>query len=708
MLRFAPLVVLSVLGACAHSETRLPVATASSTSPAPAPRPAEIPAVPQTLASDTPRTTQGGATYVGPGGWSAADQGAVTVLTPPEGDSHVAVASVEGADAKVAVEAAWKLYRPEMKRPVKLITPRPGREGWEERRVFEYETSPNERAVVQANAFRKGSSWTVVLLDGTEPTFEKRLAPTMLVLQSLRPQGYSRESFAGRKAHPLDAARLETLKAFVRSAMDQLGVPGVGLAFIDRGKVVWEGGLGVRELGKPDPVDANTLFMAASNTKGMTTLLLARLVDRRTIRWDEAVVKAYPRFKLADPDVTRQVQFKHLVCACTGLPRQDLEFLFEFAGAKADSTFQLLSQVKPTSKFGEVFQYSNLLASAAGYIAGHLYAPKLELGAAYDRAMQDLVFAPLGMRRTTFDFKRALETNHASPHGEDADGKMRVASLDLDYCAIPHRPMGGVWTSAHDFARYVLLELSGGKLPDGKRLVSEENLLARRRSQIPLGEDHVYGMGLMVGTRYGTPVVHHGGDFLGYHSDFFALPEHGVGALILTNAENGELIRGPLARRLLETLFDGRPEAEADVAAQAKRVRAQQQELRGRLVIPPDPAVLSRVGEAYRSPELGSLRVLRRADRTVLDLGEWRATVGSRKNDDGSVSLISIDPGMVGIEFVIGERDGKRVFVVRDGQHEYLFAEEPAQRAQAIAAPRSSSPLTLTTPAHTGTRARHQ
>lgn len=631
--------------------------------------------MPQQLAADTPRSTQGGATYTAPGGWSAADKGALTILTPPEGDSHVVLASVEGADARAAVEAAWKLYRPDMKRPVKLVTQRPGRQGWEERQVFDYETSPNERAVVQAIAFRKGASWTVVLLDGTEPTFEKRGAPTNLVLGSLRPKGYARESFAGRKAHPLDAARIETLKAFVRSAMDQLAVPGVGLAFIDGGKVVWEGGLGVRELGKPGAVDANTLFMAASNTKGMTTLLLARLVDQGKIGWDEPVVQAYPTFRLADPDVTRQVQFKHLICACTGLPRQDLEFIFEYGGAKASSTFDLLSKVKPTSKFGEVFQYSNLMASAAGYIGGHLYAPTLELGAAYDRAMQALVFAPLGMRSTTFDFKRALKANHASPHGEDADGKMAVADLEPDYCIVPHRPAGGVWTTPHDFARYVELELSKGKLPDGTQLVTEESLVARRLPKIPLGEDQIYGMGLMVDTRWGTPVVHHGGDLIGYHSDFFALPEHGVGAVILTNADHGELIRGPLMRRLLEVLFDGRPEAEGDVAAQAKRVRAEQQELRGRLVIPPDPAVMSGVGKVYRSPDLGRLSVVHRRDRTVIDVGEWRSAVGSRKNDDGSVSLITIDPGLLGLELVIGERDGKRVLITRDGQHEYLFIE---------------------------------
>jgi len=643
--------------------------------PAPAPPPAEAPAVPQTLSADTSRSTQGGATYTAPGGWSAADKGALSVLTPPEGDSHVALASVEAADAKGAVDAAWKLYRPDMKRPLKLVTPRPGREGWEERQVFDYETSPNERAVAQAIAFRKGSAWTVVMLDGTEPTFEKRLAPTNLVISSLRPQGYARESFAGRKAHPLDAARIETLKAFVQSAMDQLGVPGVGLAFIDGGKVVWEGGLGVRELGKPQKVDAHTLFIAASNTKGMTTLLLAREVDRHRIRWDEPAIEAYPRFKLADPDITRQVLIKHLICACTGMPRQDLELLFEGGPAKPSSTFDLLATMKPTSRFGEVFQYSNLMASAAGYIGGHLYAPKLELGRAYDRAMSELIFAPLGMRETTFDFKKALRGNHASPHGEDADGKMKVTDQAVNNTFIAYRPAGGVWTSAHDFARYAQLELSKGKLPDGKQLVSEENLIARRLPQIPIGEDHTYGMGLMVLSRWGTPVVHHGGDLLGYHSDFFVLPEHGVGAVILTNANNGELIRGPLLRRLLEVVFDGKPEAEGDVAAQAKRIRAEQQELRSRLDIPPDPVVLTGLAGLYRSPELGPLAIVRQGNRTLVDVGEWHSAVGTRKNDDGSISLITIDPGYVGFEFVIGQKDGKRVLITRDGQHEYFFVE---------------------------------
>jgi hypothetical protein len=150
--------------------------------------------------------------------------------------------------------------------------------------VFSYETSPNERATVQALALRAGKTWTVVILDGSDMTTEKRSAAVNLVFGSLRPKGYQRESFAGKRAHPLDPARVAQLKEFLESSMKQLGVPGVGLALIDNNKIVFQGGLGVRELGKPEKVDENTVFMAASNTKGMTTLLLAKLVDQKKLR----------------------------------------------------------------------------------------------------------------------------------------------------------------------------------------------------------------------------------------------------------------------------------------------------------------------------------------------------------------------------------------------------------------------------------------
>src|SRR5215470_11597214 len=131
---------------------------------------------------------------------------------------------------------------------------------------------------------------------------------------------------------------------------------------------------------------------------------------------------------------------------------------------------------------------------------------------------------------------------------------------------MPHRPAGGVWTSAHDLISYVQLEINQGKLPNGKQLVSAESLLARRAPQIATGEKETYGMGLSVDSTYGVPVVHHGGSMAGYKSDIMLLPDSGIGAVVLANADTGGILLGPFMRRLLEIVFDGKDEAAGDVA----------------------------------------------------------------------------------------------------------------------------------------------
>jgi CubicO group peptidase (beta-lactamase class C family) len=639
------------------------------------PQAAETKPAIERVTADTPQVTSAGATFKVPAGWSINTRKDLVILTPPETDTHIAIVDSQAADAKAAVAAAWAAYKPESKRPLKLVTPRPPREGWEQRQVFDYETSPNERAAVQALALRAGKLWTVVILDGTDPTVEKRSAPIGLVFESMRPKDYHRESFAGRTPYPLDEARIAQLKEFVQTSMQQLGVPGASMALIDHGKIVYEAGFGVRELGKPEKVDENTVFMAASNTKGMTTLLLAELVDEKKLRWDEPVIEAYPAFKLGDADTTKNVLVKNLICACTGIPRQDMEWSFEFKNATPETELALLGTMQPTSKFGEVFQYSNMMAAAAGYIGAHLVYPNLELGAAYDKAMQEKIFDPLGMKSTTFDYARALSGNHASPHGDDIDGKPTVASMAINYSIVPARPAGAVWTSSADLIRYVQDELALGKLSNGKQLVSAENLLMRRAPQISLGEDASYGMGLIVDHTYGVPVVSHGGSMSGFKSNLYFLPDSGIGAVLLTNSDNGGMLLDPFGRRLLEVVFDGKPEAVPEVASRAASHKAELAKNRERLVLPATPALVSGLARHYSSKELGDLDVLTDKGATIFDLGEWQSTVASRKNDDGTTSFITIDPGTDGFEFVVGDRAGKRVLIIRDGQHEYVFAE---------------------------------
>jgi CubicO group peptidase (beta-lactamase class C family) len=628
------------------------------------------------VAEDTPAKTGAGATYTIPKAWDAVPKGPETIVQPPETDTKLVIVDVPGAkDASAAAAAAWKTYGAPMP-PEKLVTPRSAKTGWDERAVVDYDTPPNARRAVQAVAYRRGTDWTVIILDGTEPTAEKRGAAMGLVMQSLRPAGYVKENFAGRTPHPLDAARLDTLKSFVAKGMAEVGVPGVGLAFIDGGKIVWAGGLGVREIGKPEKVDEHTRFMIASNTKSMATMLLAKLVDEGKIGWDDPVVKDYPAFRLGSDATTAKTRIRDLVCACTGLPRKDYELIFaSSADTPAADTFRQLSLTEPTSGFGEVFQYNNLMASAAGYIAGALIYPGMEVGAAFDKAVKTEIFDPLGMADSSLSIDESLRANHADPHAYDVDGKVQVATMDLNRAFSVSRPAGGAWSSPHDLIRYVQLELAKGKTPDGKQLISEKNLLERRARGVPVGEDQWYGMGLMEDNRWGVPVIHHGGDLLGYHSDMWWMPDAQTGAIILTNGDDGAALRGPLLRRMLEVMYDGKPEAEADLAASVKRLKAEREEFRSKIDLPANPAAVQNLASAYTSPDLGPLKVERQGDKVTFRFNSMATEVTTRKNLDGTMSFVTISPGLIGLDLVVGTKDGKRTLVTRDAQHEFIFTE---------------------------------
>jgi len=632
---------------------------------------------PLPLAADTPSATVLGNPFLAPAGWTLRVEGAATILEPPEPGSALALVDVRAATAEEALASAWKAFRPAATWPVKVITPSPDRDGWTDQRTVVYLTSPNERRDVVALVRRAGGVWTVVLVDMDQAVGEKRGAQISLVLGRLLPKGQVRESFAGRPAHRLDAARLAALGRFVERGLAALKVPGTAVGLVQDGKVVFAGGHGVRALGQAAKVDADTLFMVASNTKALTTLLLARLVDEGKISWDTPVVTLLPSFRLGDAETTRQVLVKHLICACTGLPRQDLEWILEYRDATPASVLATLGTMQPTSKFGEVFQYSNPLAAAAGYVAGHVAYPDRELGAAYDEAMRTRVFEPLGMRATTFDFARvARSPDHAAPHAPDVDGRPALADGDLETSIVPVRPAGGAWSSVRDMLRYVSMELAGGSLPGGGRLVSKEVLLARRAPQVAMGTDAWYGMGLMVDRTYGVTVVHHGGDMPGFHSDMIWLPEHGVGAVVLTNGDPGWILRSLFQRKLLEVLFDGKPEADARLDAQAKAFHEELAADRRLLAVPPDPAEVAKLAPRYRNAALGTLEVRPAGGGAVFDFGEWRSPVASRRNPDGTVSFVTTAPGISGLELVVGSGP-EPTLVVRDAQHEYVFAAAP-------------------------------
>jgi len=331
--------------------------------------------------------------------------------------------------------------------------------------------------------------------------------------------------------------------------------------------------------------------------------------------------------------------------------------------------------MQPTSGFGDLFQYSNPMAAAAGYLGGHVTYPDMEIGAAYDRAMQELVFGPLGMRDTTHDFVRAQHGNAAAPHAPDVDGHTALAVGRANLSIVPVRPAGGAWSTVNDMLRYVAMELREGVLPGGQRYIGKAPLLARRTPQVNISADATYGMGLMVDTTYGTPVVHHGGDMIGFHSDMIWLPEHGVGAVVLTNGDPGWQIRGVFRRKLLEVLFDGKAEADGQIAAQAKSFFEGMAADRKLLTIPADAKAASELAARYHHSAVGDVAVSKHKGQLRFDFGEWASDMASRANPDGTTSFITTVPGFSGLEFVVGRRADKRTLTLRDAQHEYVLSE---------------------------------
>jgi hypothetical protein len=146
-----------------------------------------------------------------------------------------------------------------------------------------------------------------------------------------------------------------------------------------------------------------------------------------------------------------------------------------------------------------------------------------------------------------------------------------------------------------------------------------------------------------------------------------------VGAVILTNGDPGWSLRSSFRRKLLEVLFDGRPEADADVAAQGKSYFEQLAAERKLMTVPADAADAGKLASRYMNDALGDITVRRTGAATVFDFGEWKSEVASRHNPDGTLSFLTTAPGIIGFEFVVGSGSAPTL-IVRDAQHEYVFA----------------------------------
>lgn len=147
-----------------------------------------------------------------------------------------------------------------------------------------------------------------------------------------------------------------------------------------------------------------------------------------------------------------------------------------------------------------------------------------------------------------------------------------------------------------------------------------------------------------------------------------------MGAVVLTNGDPGWILTGHFGRKLLEVLFDGKPEADAGVVSQARTFFTRLAAERKLLTVPADAAEAGKLAKRYANDALGAIAVGQAGRATTFDFGEWKSEVASRRNPDGTVSFVTTAPGIQGVEFVVGGGE-RRTLVTRDAQHEYVFTE---------------------------------
>lgn len=626
-------------------------------------------------AENVPLTLTNGATVTAPRGWTIETGARGVALRAPEGDLvvHVLPVPADGEAATLAARARATLSLPAL--PEKASGDEAARDGWQQVRTIVHDVPAARKAWAQSSVYRGEGLAVVIVQDGAMATFEKRLAACLLVTQSLRAPGFGPENLAGVTPRRFGAAEVAEIKRFLSESMRLLGVPGIGLGLATGDELLFEGGLGEREQGGGVPVTAGTRFQIASNTKSLTTLLLARLVDAGRLRWSDRVQDIYPGFRLADAAVAQQIEVRHLVSASTGLPRRDMVWGLTFRhDTPPEATFDLLAQSAPTTGFGEVYQYSNLMAAAAGWIAGHAAFPDLPISQSFDRALRAFILDPLEMTATTFDGHQARAGDFAAGHGSAIDGTPIARALD-DGAIYALRPSGGAWATTHDLLSYARCELTTGKLPDGQQLVSVDSMLERRKPFVTIGENGAYGMGLSLDRSGGVLSIGHGGSLPGYMSDFAVFPDAGLAAVILTNADNGQYLLPGFRRRLLELLYGAAPKAEAQVQGWADRLKAERAMIAGAVRTPLSAETRARLAARYRSTELGELTIDAQADRTVATLGPWAVELGEKPGSADPVDLVTMDPLLRGLPLTLSGAAGCTRLALREGQYEYVYEE---------------------------------
>ncbi|HEX6193691.1 MAG TPA: serine hydrolase [Chitinophagaceae bacterium] len=329
----------------------------------------------------------------------------------------------------------------------------------------------------------------------------------------------------------------DSLDAYIERGMKQWQIPGLSIAIVKDGKNIISKGYGVREVGKSEKVDENTLFIIASNSKLFTGTALANLDNEKKLSLNDRVTRHIPWFRLYDSTSTRLVTVRDLLCHRIGLKTFQGDFTFWNSTLPKDSIIWKMRYLKPVGEFRQDYGYCNSAFLAAGEVLRKV------TGITWEDYVQQNILTPLGMSNTyMLTAGLANRSNVAQPHNNLYAPLAKIPFDQVDNLG----PATSMVSNVKDISRWLLFQLDSGRW-QGKQVLPWAVLQKTRDANILTGSRksgafpthfRAYGLGEYMTDYNGRQVYWHTGGAFGHVTNVCFVPEENLGITIMTNNDN--------------------------------------------------------------------------------------------------------------------------------------------------------------------------
>lgn len=407
---------------------------------------------------------------------------------------------------------------------------------------------------------------------------------------------------------------------YAEEARQAWGTPGMAVALVADGQVIWSKGFGVKQAGNPEPVTVDTVFQIGSASKSFTASLVALQVQQGRLNWTDKVIDFFPDFRMFDPWVTREFTIEDTMSQRSGQAPYSSDLL-AFMGATRSDILQAMREIRPVSSFRSHFGYVNNLWLAAAQVLENVS------GKSWESQVDSGIFQPLRMTHSSTGSSALWKSpDHAVPHaGRKGSITPLLADWPFTEWIYTYGPAGGINSTVLDMALYVKMQLGlSGLLSSAslEKLHSPHILAGGSTKPSPQAIFEVgmasYCLGWLRQEMEPLPLVWHNGGTTGCKTVVGYCPEAGMGIVVLSNLGGTDLPEALMYRYY--DLYFGRPDYDYSAAFLKNRPEAPAPPLRPQAPRPPAP--LTEYVGSYRNPVYGVASVKLRGDGLVVELGK--------------------------------------------------------------------------------------